>query len=63
MVSSFNNVYDEIENSYPMYEHRGVVSPGQNLPFNFVANIPQNIFSYTAIGRVVARYFILHLYT
>ena len=63
MVSSGGRVRDVVDNCYPCYPNGGVIIPGQVQDFNFTAMIPQNISSYTAIGRVVARYFILHLYT
>ena len=40
----------------------GAVGSGQNFDFNFQAVIPEKITSYTAIGRVTARYFVIGCY-
>ena len=44
-------------------ENTGVIQPGAINEFNINGIVPNNILNYTAIGRVVARYFLLHLYT
>lgn len=44
-------------------ENTGEIQAGAVKEFNINGIVPLNIHSYTAIGRVVARYFLLHLYT
>ena len=65
MVSSGGRTRTSIDNSYVMHqtENVGEIQPGAVREFNINGVIPLNILNYTAIGRVVARYFLLHLYT
>ena len=63
MTSSGGRIYETIDNRFPLYPSGGMIEKSQSHPFNFDATIPPSIVSYTAIGRVVARYFLLKLYT
>lgn len=63
MISSGGRVRNAIDNSYPMLSVNLPIPAGGSKDFSFVAQIPQNIVHYTAIGRCTARYFVLHLYT
>ncbi len=65
MISSDGVTKKLIDNSYLMHQTKniGVIQPGAIKEFNINGIVPNNILNYTAIGRVVARYFLLHLYT
>jgi hypothetical protein len=65
MISTGGRTRGSVDNSYIMHqtENTGVIQPGAIKEFNINGIVPNNILNYTAIGRVVARYFLLHLYT
>lgn len=63
MISNGGSVRDLIDRSIPVYPNGPEIQIGQSSPFNMVTTLPTDILTYTAIGRVVARYFVLHLYT
>lgn len=46
-----------------MHQVTAPTAIGEVQQFSFTATIPTEIIDCTAIGRIVARYFILHLYT
>lgn len=51
------------EKDFTLHEVTAPTGAGQVQEFNFTTTIPNEIIDCTAIGRIVARYFILHLYT
>ena len=62
MISSGGRTRYAVNNSYAMHGINTKINPGEVRNFHFNYNLP-NIVSYTAIGRVTARYFVIHVYT
>lgn len=54
---------DEVQNEYMLGIVDSQIRKGATKDFNFNATIPIEIVNYTAIGRIIARYFVIHLYT
>ena len=63
MVSSGGRTRSALEHEWAMHGINGKIGKGTTKDFHFTNNIPANITDYTAIGRVTARYFILHVIT
>lgn len=65
MISSGGRTRNDVLNSYIMHQDQntGEIPAGGVRQLNFNSVIPLNIVNYTAIGRVVARFYLLSLYT
>lgn len=55
--------YRVTDKIYPLLESKVKIRPGCQQNFNFKIKIPEDIFHYTAIGRILGRFFILFLET
>ena len=63
MISSGGHTRHHNDRSWAMHGINNQINKGETKNFQFTNTIPNDITSYTAIGRVTARYFVLHLYT
>ena len=63
VISSGGHTRHHVDRSWAMHGINNQISKGGTQNFQFTNTIPNEITSYTAIGRVTARYFVLHLYT
>lgn len=63
MISSGGRTRNPLDATYTLLQNTEPINAGSQKEFNFIGTIPANIVHYTAIGRITARYFILHLET
>lgn len=62
MISSGGRTRYHLDYSHPLYGINRPINPGETYNFQFESTFP-TVNGYTAIGRVTARYFVIHLYT
>lgn len=63
MISSGGNTRSFVDHRYPIQNNPVIVPAGTSYEINTNSMIPANILDYTAIGRITARYFVIHLWT